>query len=205
MISLRQRSFSPRHVAGLIIAMILGVWADSLARADEAFALIGTANYPGGSFAIFDGTDGSLREIVHPGEKIADYTLSRVMDDRVILLGSDGRVELPMDKQLRRDETGQWQLVALTGRLSPREEAPRVESERPNPPPVSAPIVAQEAVRREKGASSGDGSAKLEKELEKLDKKLMGSAKPEKELRKIESDGAKKILKSMSKEFRKSS
>lgn len=83
-----------------------------------AFALIGTATYPGGEVAFFDGNREEFKTSVHRGEKIGEWTVATVGFDHVRLTMGTNEFDLPMDKQLRRESSGEWQVKPMTGRFT---------------------------------------------------------------------------------------
>ncbi|MBC8002734.1 MAG: hypothetical protein H7X97_09110 [Opitutaceae bacterium] len=84
-----------------------------------AFALIGTASYPGGAVAFFDGNIEEFKTSVHRGEIIGGWTVATIAFDHVRLTMGTNEFNLPMDKQLRRESFGDWQIRPLTGRFTP--------------------------------------------------------------------------------------
>lgn len=97
-----------------------------------AFALIGTASYPGGEVAFFDGSREEFKTSVHPGEKIGDWIVAVIAFDHVRLTSGTNQFDLPMDKQLRRENTGEWQIQPQTARFN-QTGNPRAEQSRSAP------------------------------------------------------------------------
>jgi len=87
----------------------------------EAFALVGTGSYAKGALAIFDGNDLEFKTMVHLGEQIGGCTLVSVKFDSVRLQVDGDEVELTMDKQLRRENQGSWQVAELREPFTKRE------------------------------------------------------------------------------------
>ena len=84
----------------------------------HAFALIGTASYRGGELAFFDGNRQEFKASVHRGEKIGEWTVTTVAFDHVHLTLGTNEFDLTMDKQLRRESAGEWQIKPMTGRFT---------------------------------------------------------------------------------------
>ena len=83
-----------------------------------AFALIGTASYRGGEVAFFDGSRDEFKTSVHPGEKIGEWIVAVIAFDHVRLTHGATQVDLPIEKQLRRENSGDWKIQPLTTRFS---------------------------------------------------------------------------------------
>lgn len=83
-----------------------------------ALALIGTASYPGGEMAFFDGNREEFKTSVRRGEKIGDWTVATIAFDHVRLTMGTNEFDLRMDKQLRRESSGEWQIKPMTGRFT---------------------------------------------------------------------------------------
>ncbi|HEY6170392.1 MAG TPA: hypothetical protein VI454_20335 [Verrucomicrobiae bacterium] len=165
--------------ASLAFAPLTPVRADDAApAAPAAFALIGTGSYPGGSLAVFDGNRAEFKTFVHTGEKIGDCTVAAIAFDHVRLKTPAGEIELPMEKQLRREISGAWQVADLAAPFTPWEIAPapatatvpaaRAVFAAATPVKIAAPSKSK-APRVEREPS--------EKELAKIDKKLIEAVK----------------------------
>ena len=166
----------------------------------EAFSLIGTASYDGGQMAVFDGNRADFKTYLHVGERIADCTVTAIRFDRVRLRTPQGEVELFMEKQLRREGAGNWQVSELSERFTPREFATTSTAAAPGAVAISASPAPQSG-----GAGSPRGDRPpSDKELNKIDKKLLEVLKPGKDRKPSDRDGSK-ILKQVSKEMRRSS
>jgi hypothetical protein len=128
----------------------------------EAFALIGTGSYPGGAVACFDGNHAAFKTSAHAGEKIGDCTVAAVAFDHVKLRAGTREFDLPMAMQLRRENNGQWQLLALTERFTPADQ-PFTREFKPAPMVGFAPRPPEDRApsKSERGLS--------EKQLRKLD------------------------------------
>lgn len=97
-----------------------------------AFALIGTASYPGGEMAFFDGNREEFKTSARRGEKIGDWTVATIAFDHVRLTMGTNEFDLPMDKQLRRESAGEWQMKPMTGRFTSADSR-RTEPSRATP------------------------------------------------------------------------
>ncbi|MBI4325997.1 MAG: hypothetical protein HY674_12120 [Chloroflexi bacterium] len=81
----------------------------------DRFSLIGTLIYEQGSFAFFDGTEAQYRTVLKPSGTIAGFKLLEITPNHVRLNTSSNTVDLPMGMQMKRQDEGDWQLVAETG------------------------------------------------------------------------------------------
>jgi hypothetical protein len=194
-----------RHFFCLTL-LLPGVAGTSIAaRAAEpapAMALLGTASHPGGAVAFFDGNRAEYQGAIHVGEKLGEWTLAAIEHDRVRLKSASSEVELPLQKQLRRDAAGRWETAELSGSFRPP-EPPRAPITTTAPPaPVVATIPANPTAPGDE--NSGD------KDLRKLDKKLLDALKPRKDDRKPDFKDDKerkpeKEMKRIEKEMRRDS
>lgn len=162
----------------------------------EIFALLGTASSGTGAFAFFDGNRPEFRTMAHPGERIGSCIIQSVGFDHVRLTSGTNEIELPIRKELRRENEGPWRVADLEERRIPREESPaQVASvSGSNLPTSSSPVaLSSPADRGERGPS--------DKDLRKLDKAVVEAMKPGKDLKDMKRDdgsqGIKKIEKSM--------
>jgi hypothetical protein len=88
----------------------------------ESFSLVGTMSYEKGTFAFFDGSKADYRKVVKPADVIAGYTVLDIAPDSVKLASATNQVQLPVGKQMRREEEGDWELAATetaTGSRAP--------------------------------------------------------------------------------------
>jgi hypothetical protein len=92
----------------------------------EAFALVGTMSYGKGSYAFFDSPSSQYRKSLKAGEAIAGYTLKDIAPSHV-KLAREGKaedkvqteeVELKVGHQMRREDEGEWQMIAQVERFS---------------------------------------------------------------------------------------
>ncbi len=80
----------------------------------DRFSLIGTLIYEQGSFAFFDGTEAQYRTVLKPSGTIAGFKLLEITPNHVRLNSASNTVDLPMGMQMKRQDEGDWQLVAET-------------------------------------------------------------------------------------------
>jgi len=80
-------------------------------RMGDAFSLVGTMTYEKGAFAFFDGSNAEYRRIVQPDGAIAVYKVTEITTASVLLETTGQKFEMKVGTQLRRDESGVWQLA----------------------------------------------------------------------------------------------
>jgi hypothetical protein len=184
----------------LLLAGVIGS-RTSLHAAEPApaLALLGTASHPGGAVAFFDGNRAEYQGAIHVGEKMGEWTLAAIDHDRVRLKSATGEVELPLQKQLRRDASGRWETADLAGSFRPPEPPRAPIAATPPLPPVAATPATP-------GVPGDDNTG--DKDLRKLDKKLLEAMKPGKDDRKPDFNGDKerkpeKEMKRIEKEMRR--
>ncbi len=156
----------------------------------EAFALIGTASYPGGASAFFDGNSAEFKTSIHPGEKVGGCILEAVAFDHVRLRAGAREINLPMKMQLRRENQGPWQLLALTGRFTPA-DPPAAPQARPGAPPAVTPPPVENRATTELDFGLS------EKQLRNLDKLADGAMMPGKEFKPEKQDAEAKLIRKM--------
>ena len=93
-------------------------------RPVEVLALVGTASSDACAFALFSGNCSEFRIMAAPGEQIAGYTVRSVGFDRVRLGNGSDEIELPIFKELRRENGGPWRLANREESYIPREAGP---------------------------------------------------------------------------------
>lgn len=108
------------------------------------FTLVGTMSYGKGLFAFFNGNNADIKKALPVSEKIADYTVVRIVQSRVTLESADKkeRIELKVGDGMRQ-ENGQWEFSGTAelpaGTSSPAATTvPSAGSESPAAAPVSA-------------------------------------------------------------------
>ncbi len=89
----------------------------------ESFSLVGTMSYEKGTFAFFDGSKADYRKVAKPADVIAGYTVLDIAPDSVKLASATNQVQLPVGKQMRREEDGDWELAAAESATGSRASA----------------------------------------------------------------------------------
>jgi hypothetical protein len=84
-------------------------------------------SYDKGPFAFFDGSSSEFRKALKPGDTIAGLTVQTIEPNRVTLGGATNHVELPIGKQLQKQDNGEWTVGDRT--------------EYGTPPPVAAALT----------------------------------------------------------------
>jgi len=77
----------------------------------DRFWLSGTMSYSKGLFAVFDGTQANLHQVLEKGGKIAGYSVSEIGQDSVTLTLGTNTVKLTMEEQMSHSQDGKWTLV----------------------------------------------------------------------------------------------
>lgn len=77
----------------------------------EYVTLLGTMSYGKGPFAFFEGSSSELKKVAQPGDKIAGYGVAAIELKRVMLNAGTNWIELPVGKQLRREDQGPWRVA----------------------------------------------------------------------------------------------
>ena len=178
--------------AALALAGVAGRAAEA-GRADS-FALIGTASFPGGGFAVFDGNRPEYQGALHTGETLGEWTLTEIAHQHVRLKSAGREIELPIEHQLRRGAAG-WETARVGEPFHPRETPPVTI---PAPTPAGGPPPALRGL-----ASAPPEAAPSDKALLKIDKKLLDALKPGKEKPTPDFPEGDKSMKRIAKELRK--
>jgi len=168
----------------------------------EAFALVGTASYDQKSFAFFDGNDSGFKQLLHKGEKIGGCTLVSIAYDHVTLKANEKLINVPVKTQLRRENEGDWKLLALTENFTPAQSPAE-------PEPASGATLATAVASGSKSAvksasrssapsggsrksgSSGDFEGLSSKAIKKLESEFKSVMKVEKEIKTLTSVSSK--------------
>lgn len=109
----------------------------------DTIALVGIVHDEGKIVAVFDSPDESFRKALQVGEKIADFSVTKIADDHIELSGKDDKsFTFRMSQQLRRVEGGEWR---TTGRDFVRTESSR---DRPSKDTPAIPSDASAVLRR---------------------------------------------------------
>ena len=83
--------------------------------ATPSFALVGTMCYEQGRFAFFDGSSSEYRKALAPADRIAGYKIAAITPGHVKLESTNGQpVELAVGMQMKKQDEGDWLLVAGT-------------------------------------------------------------------------------------------
>jgi hypothetical protein len=81
----------------------------------EGFSLVGTLMSEKGAYAFFDGSDSQYRAALQTSNTIAGYTLTGITPNFVTLRSPSNAFDLTMNMQMRKQEEGDWELLASTG------------------------------------------------------------------------------------------
>jgi hypothetical protein len=81
----------------------------------EGFSLVGTMIYEKGSYAFFNGSEAKYRTAVTVSNTLAGLMLIDITPNSVKFNSASNLFELTMDKQLKREDEGEWQLVTGAG------------------------------------------------------------------------------------------
>lgn len=81
----------------------------------EGFSLVGTMIYEQGSYAFFNGSEAKYRTAVTVSNTLAGLKLIEITPNSVKFNSASNIFELTMDKQLKREDEGEWQLVTGAG------------------------------------------------------------------------------------------
>jgi hypothetical protein len=82
----------------------------------DTITLVGTIQSGRGRLALFDSSDRAYRKGFREGEKIAEFTVTRISDSSVELTREAQPFSLVMGQQLRRPPGGAWTLGAAARR-----------------------------------------------------------------------------------------
>jgi hypothetical protein len=82
----------------------------------DTITLVGTIQSGRGRLALFDSSDHAYRKGFREGEKIADFTVTRISDSSVELTREAKPLSLAMGQQLRRPRGGAWTVGAAARR-----------------------------------------------------------------------------------------
>jgi len=81
----------------------------------DSFSLVGTMAYEKGWFAFFDGTGSEFKKVLKRDGAIAGYKIIDITPAQVKLKLDDKEIEMRVGTQMRRQDEGDWQLVAQVG------------------------------------------------------------------------------------------
>jgi hypothetical protein len=82
----------------------------------DTITLVGTLQSERGRVALFDSSDRAYRKGFHEGEKVAEFTVTRIADASVELTRDAKPVSLTLGQQLRRPPGGAWTVGAASRR-----------------------------------------------------------------------------------------
>ncbi|MBI5774291.1 MAG: hypothetical protein HZA89_11180 [Verrucomicrobia bacterium] len=144
--------------------------------------LVGTMSCAQGDVAFFDSGNSEFRKAVHIGDRLGGCRVEAIAHDHVRLQAGDAEIDLPVQRQLRRENEGPWELVAEA------ENRPLPVAETFSPVRSVSPSVAKDDVRQ-KAPPDGPTDKQLrkieqtglsDKQLRKLEKEAEEMLKPEK-------------------------
>jgi hypothetical protein len=83
-------------------------------RIVDSLSLLGTMSYERGQFAFFDGSKPEYKKTLKPDATIAGYKIAEIAPNGVKLEAEGKQIDLPVGSQMRREEEGEWEIVATT-------------------------------------------------------------------------------------------
>ena len=83
-------------------------------RVVDSLSLLGTMSYEKGQFAFFDGSKPEYKKTLKPEATIAGYKIAEIAANGVKLEAEGKQIDLPVGSQMRREEEGEWEIVATT-------------------------------------------------------------------------------------------
>jgi hypothetical protein len=84
----------------------------------DIFKLVGSMTYDNGSHAFFDGSSSAYRKAIKANEKIAGFKVCGITLSSVQLEDGDKRIELRIGSEMRREDEGEWKLIAASASTS---------------------------------------------------------------------------------------
>jgi hypothetical protein len=112
----------------------------------DTVTLVGTMSYEKGTFAFFDGTSSDYKKALKLSDLIADYRVTNIAPDGVILTAGTNELRMHVGMQLRREENGPWTLGGRSGSF----------------PAVPAPSSTNAAVASAPGSDPASSAAESE-------------------------------------------
>jgi len=76
----------------------------------ESLTVVGTMTFAKGDTAFFDGSSGSFRRALKPGESIAGHKVVAITAEQVELEGDGKKFKLNVGGTLRREDEGPWEV-----------------------------------------------------------------------------------------------
>ncbi|MBL9127430.1 MAG: hypothetical protein JNL97_07280, partial [Verrucomicrobiales bacterium] len=78
----------------------------------DTLALVGSMSYTKGDFAFFDGSSSEFRRVLKAGDTVAGFQVQTIGRESVQLQSEGKTLELSIGSHLRREDGGEWRLVA---------------------------------------------------------------------------------------------
>jgi hypothetical protein len=119
---------------------------------DDVISLVGTMDSGDGILAFFDSPLPKFKKVVHVGETLADYTVTKITPQAVELTRAGKALSLQVAQQLRRPVGEDWTVAATEptradARAAPSPDAAASGTDNSSPSP-SAPADASDLVKR---------------------------------------------------------
>jgi len=121
----------------------------------DTLALVGSMSYPKGDFAFFDGSSSDYRRVLKPGDSVAGFQIRSIGRTSVQLESAGKTLELAIGSHLRREEEGEWRLVAESAPTSSSSSSSRRRF-RPDSDDSSSRASDSTAQAPESGGGSAD-------------------------------------------------
>jgi hypothetical protein len=110
----------------------------------DLITLVGTMEYDQRQLALFDSPVREFRQGLHEGDRIADFTVTKITPTGVVLTRDAKPVTLALGQQLRRPEGGTWSVGVA------RRAAPAAAAAAPAIPSDATDILRQLMEQRQK-------------------------------------------------------
>ncbi len=135
----------------------------------DTFALVGAMSYAKGDFAFFDGSNSDFRKVLKPGDSIGGFRLKSIGLNSVQLDDASKSIELAIGSHFRREEQGEWRLVAeaapsTSSSSSSRRERSESES--------SGAASSQDGTKTGSTDSGGDANDILQRLMKKREQEM---------------------------------
>jgi hypothetical protein len=79
--------------------------------ATDSFSLVGIMSYEKGAFAFFEGTSPDYRKVLKPEGDIAGFKIAAISPGAATLSTGTNETVLKVGAQMRRDDTGRWEVL----------------------------------------------------------------------------------------------
>ena len=122
----------------------------------DTLALVGSMSYPKGDFAFFDGSSSDYRRVLKAGDSVAGFQIRSIGRTSVQLESAGKTLELAIGSHLRREEEGEWRLVAESAPPSSSSSSSSGRRFRPDGEGSSPPSSNSTAQSSEPGGGSAD-------------------------------------------------